>query len=170
MMTFKRSAPKVMPPTLRCQPMSEADIGGMAVEAEPSHQYPTTCLLLLCDRWQQRGGLIWERRWSEGASLNSSMQNKRHPLAFIDAYWTFMETNQWMQHSEGCVVDFSSGSVGHLRWCRFVWVQHAALIHHWWKCTASGSDCVKKQHFVADNLLYQMVLLCSLYLLQFPWK
>ena len=30
------AAPKVMPPTLLCQPtISEADVGGMAVEAEP---------------------------------------------------------------------------------------------------------------------------------------
>ena len=38
------------------------------------------------------------------------------------------------------------------------------------KITANGGDCVGKQHFAAQNLLYQIVLLCSLYLLQFPWK
>ena len=27
---------------------------------------------------------------------------------------------------------------------------------------ANGGDCVEKQHFVAENLLYQIVLLCSL--------
>ena len=37
---FVRAAPKIMPPILLCWPaMTEADIGGMAVEAEPSHQY-----------------------------------------------------------------------------------------------------------------------------------
>jgi len=30
-----------------------------------------------------------------------------------------------------------------------------ALVHHWWKCTANGGDYGEKQHFVAENLLYQ---------------
>jgi len=35
-----RVAPKLMPPILLCWPtMSEADVGGMAVEVEPSHHY-----------------------------------------------------------------------------------------------------------------------------------
>jgi len=45
-----------------------------------------------------------------------------------------------------------------------------ALLHLWRKCIANGGDYVEKQCFVAKNLLYQIVLLCSLYLLQFPWK
>ena len=35
---------------------------------------------------------------------------------------------------------------------------------------ANGGDYVEIQCFVAENLLHQIVLLCSLYLLQFPWK
>jgi len=51
----------------------------------------------------------------------------------------------------------------------------AQLWHHKMKSIsisslANGGDCVEKQCFVAENLLYQIVLLCSLYLLQFPWK
>jgi len=45
-----------------------------------------------------------------------------------------------------------------------------ALVHCWQKCTANGVDCVVKQYFVAENFLYQTVLLCSLYLLSFPGK
>jgi len=38
-----RTSPKVIPPVLLCQPMmSEADVGSMAVEIEPSHQYSIT--------------------------------------------------------------------------------------------------------------------------------
>ena len=38
-----RAAGKVMPPILLSWPsMSEADVGGMAVEVEPSHQYSAT--------------------------------------------------------------------------------------------------------------------------------
>jgi len=40
-----------------------------------------------------------------------------------------------------------------------------ALVHHWRKCIATGGDYVEKQCFVAKNLLYQIVLFCSLYLL-----
>ena len=40
-----------------------------------------------------------------------------------------------------------------------------AHVHHRQKCIASGVDYVKKEEcFVATNLLYQIVLLCSLYL------
>jgi len=39
------------------------------------------------------------------------------------------------------------------------------LVHHWGKCIANGGECIEKQHFVAENLLPHIVLLCSLYLL-----
>jgi len=47
-----------MPPTLRCWPMtSEADVGAMAVEAEPSHQYPVT---FCCHETNGSRGAIWD--------------------------------------------------------------------------------------------------------------
>ena len=57
--------------------------------------------LLLCDRLQQKSSLTewnltWERVWSKGVSLNSSMRKKWHPLTFIDTCWVSMETKQWM--------------------------------------------------------------------------
>ena len=36
-----------------------------------------------------------------------------------------------------------------------------ALIHHWRNCIADGGDYVEKWCFVAENLLYQIVLLYS---------
>jgi len=39
------------------------------------------------------------------------------------------------------------------------------LVDYWCKCIANGGDCVEKQCFVAANLLYQLLLLCSLFLL-----
>ena len=55
---FMRASLKVMPPILWCWPTtSEADGGGMAVEAEPSHQYsPTLC----CCAMDGSRGKIWE--------------------------------------------------------------------------------------------------------------
>ena len=45
-----RAALKAKPPILSCWPMtSEADIGGTAVEVEPSHQYPITCCCCVTD-------------------------------------------------------------------------------------------------------------------------
>ena len=38
------------------------------------------------------------------------------------------------------------------------------------KCLANSGDYVEKQCFVAENLLYQILLLSSFYLLWFPWK
>jgi len=45
-----RAALKEMCPILLCWPtMSEADIVGMAVEVEPSHQYPIVCCCCVAD-------------------------------------------------------------------------------------------------------------------------
>jgi len=58
-----RAAPKVLPPISLFWPMmSEADVGDMAVEIVPSHQYRLHCIV--CDRWQQRGSLTgWHLTW-----------------------------------------------------------------------------------------------------------
>lgn len=45
-----------------------------------------------------------------------------------------------------------------------------ALAHDGQKCIANDGDSVEKQHVVAENLLYQAKLLCSLYQMQFPRK
>ena len=41
-----KAAPEVMLPILLCWPTTEVGVGGMAVEVEPSHQYPITLLSL----------------------------------------------------------------------------------------------------------------------------
>ena len=72
-------------------------------------------MLLLCDRWQQRGTLTkqfptWKCVWSKDLSLSSSMWRKWYQLIFMDACWMFMQTKQWMWAQWGggwCV--FSSG-------------------------------------------------------------
>ena len=58
-------------------------------------------ILLLCDKWQQMDSLAqwyltWKSVWNKGVELNSFMKKKLHPVAFIDASWTFMELKQWM--------------------------------------------------------------------------
>jgi len=76
----KRTVLKVKPPILLCWPMtSEADVCGTSVRG---WTLPQTfhCILLLCDRWQQRDGLTkwhltWECIWKE-LSVNFSTQRK----------------------------------------------------------------------------------------------
>ena len=72
------------------------------------------------------------------------------------------------EHSEvwgGYFWAVTTVTVGHLNWCRFVQVLHACScsslvkMHTWWWCLCW------KMVFVADSLFYQIVLLCSLYLL-----
>jgi len=49
-MKYTKAALKVMPPILFFWPTtSEADVGGMAVDAEPSQQYPVTCCCCVTD-------------------------------------------------------------------------------------------------------------------------
>ena len=110
MKSCARAAPKVMPPTLLYGPtVSEVDNSGMAVEVEPSRQYPIICCYHMTDgSWRgslTKWCLTWKCLWNKRVSLNSCMRNKLHPLTSIDACWMFMETKQWTQW----VVHFSSG-------------------------------------------------------------
>jgi len=91
------------------------------------------CILLPCDRWQQKGSLAklcltWKHVWSKGVALKSSVQKKWHPLTFVDTCWMFMETEQgmWAQWCGGvCVSAGVTTTVAHLCWCRCLWAQHA---------------------------------------------
>jgi len=48
---YTKAAPKVMPPVLLCWPTtSEVDVGCMAVEVEPSHNYSTCKFLLITEQ------------------------------------------------------------------------------------------------------------------------
>jgi len=71
--------------------------------------------------------LIWKCRWTKGVLLNSSMRQKWHPLTFIDACWTFMETKEWMwtqQRGGWCISAVVTVTVGHF-WCRLLWERYA---------------------------------------------
>ena len=87
-----------------------------------------------------------------------------HPLTFTDACWTFLEIEQWMWAQRGVGGEFqqswqqvtSPGADCYMHGTQ-------ALVHLWQKCTANGDNYVEKDCSVAENLLYQTVLLCSLY-------
>jgi len=73
-----------------------------------------------------------------------------------------METEQWMQAQWGMGGAFQ-------QWWQQQWgistdedfYKHGmqAPVHHWWQCRASGGDCGEQNCFIAENLLYQIVLL-----------
>ena len=76
--------------------MAEADVGGVAVEVETSHQYSITFCCCATDGsrgavWQNGvwHGSVYEAKWGE---LNSSMQKKGHQSTFLKTCRMFMET------------------------------------------------------------------------------
>ena len=140
---------------------------------------PKFCSMVLpCDRWQQRGSLTqWhltgKRVWSKAASLKSLTRKKWHQLTFFAAWWMFIETKHW-EHSEVVAgvfqaVETETGKMSHIldssaqHSCHII--KWRASLHCWWKCTAKVGDHTEKQCVVAENLLYEAVLLYSLYLL-----
>mgnify|MGYP001856533974 FL=1 len=62
---------------------------------------------------------------------------------FIDTFWTFMETKQWMWW----VVHYSSdNSVLHPLLQIFYNGSMQALVHHWQKYIANGGDYAEKNN------------------------
>jgi len=83
-------------------------------------------------------------------------------LTFNNAYWTLLETKQWMLTHWGgvwCISAAVTVPVGHLHECWFYENSMPTLVHCWQKCTANCGDSVEKYCSVADNYLYQRVLL-----------
>jgi len=75
--------------------------------------------------------------------------------------------NSRYEHREGWVVRFFSGDRGSGSFLLEQICMSAACssCSSLVKCTADGGDYLGKYCFVAENLLYQIVLLCSFYLL-----
>jgi len=112
---------------------------------------PTSpCMLLLCDRWQQRGSLtewclMWKCGWSKSVELK-----KWHPLTFFNACWMFAETKQWMWTQWGggwCILAVTTATVGHLHSTDFYKHSMQALVHHCQKCIACCGDYVEEIMF-----------------------
>ena len=134
-------------------------------------------ILLPRDRWQQRGRLTeWHLTWkcvlNKEVELNSSTRKKKC------THWCLLilAEGSW-KPSSGCEHSEAVGGAFQQQW---QWVtstgadiyKHGmlALVHSWQKCIANGGAYVEKECFVAENFLYQMVLLYSWYQLQFSLK
>jgi len=146
--------------------MSAQDIrGGMAVEVESSLQYSITLYCCVTDgsRGSVRQNGIWHGSVYEVKVCHwiPPSGKKWHPLTFIIACWTLMETTQW--GSGWCISAVVTVTVGHFCWCGFLQVCHAALVHRWWKHSQWWWLCWKT---VLHSWQFDLSeLLCSLYLL-----
>ena len=128
----KKIALKVMPPILLCwPPTSEVDVGSIAAEVEPSHQYSVT---FCCSATDGSRGAVWKNGVWHGSENEGKVcpwippcEKKWHPLTFINTCWTFLETKQWMWAQWGnghC----ASAMMKAGRPCRFrfLWAQHVS--------------------------------------------
>ena len=130
-----RADPKVMPPILLC--------------------YQRWKLVL----WQW--GWTFPSLWSKVVSLSSSMWKKWHPFTFIDTWWMFAETEEWMWAQWGSwwyisavvtatvghgglqLLTFASYSLPHqMSVCQtapllpsVIWQQH--VTEYWHECSSS---------------------------------
>ena len=129
---------------------------------------PVFCYTLLpCNRLQQRETVCdMEVSIKQRGVTEFYRVKKWHAVRFISACRTFMESRKRMLAQRGggwCVSAVATAVVGQFHLCRFLWAQHAgsysslAKMHStwWWLC----------QSFIIENLLYQIVLSCSWYLL-----
>ena len=143
--------------------MSEADVGGTAVEAEPSHQYSITCCCCVTDGskeavWQNGvwHGSVYEAKVCHWIPLCGKNSTHWYPLILAEHLWrpngevvggVFQWWWQWV---------ISTGADCYERSMQI-------LVHHWWKYIADDGYYVEKLCFVAENLLYQMVLFVSIF-------
>ena len=113
--SIMRAALKVMPPVFLCWPMtSEAGVGGMAVEAEPSHQYPIPCRCygqngVWCGGACEAKVCHWIPPWGKNGT-------HCHLLMLAECLWR-------PNHVGWCTSAVVTAAAGHLCRCRFLWPQ-----------------------------------------------
>ena len=123
-------------------------------------------ILLLCDRWQQRGSLTkwhlaWKFAWSIHIELNSSMRKIWHPLTFV-VHWA-------CDHSEVVMMWFSSGNsvcehsemvgVADFYEWHAVFCSPQVKMHSWWIWLH------RKTVFCSWEFVLSNSIICSFYLL-----
>ena len=172
-----RDAPKVMPP-IRCWlTTSEVDIYGMAVDDEPSHKYSVTFCYHVTDGGR---GAAWQNGIWHGSAYEAKVCHWIPPwgkiIAPIDSHWLLLnvygDQTVDVRTVRCCVIHFSSdgsNSISPLLMQIFMSAACRLLLN-----TGKNAELVvvtaEKLCFVVDSVLYLLVLLGSLYLLQFPWK
>ena len=125
-----RAVPKVMPPILLCwHMMSEADVGGMTVEIEPSHQYSIT---FCCHATDDMRGTVWQVDVWYGSVYEVGVQHWicacwKNSIQWHSSVLTehLRRPNGGCEHSEAVGGAFQQWQVivAHLHLCRLLWVQ-----------------------------------------------
>ena len=83
--TITRVAPKLMPPILLCWPTtSEADVGDMAVEGEPSHQH---FVKFCCRATDGSRGAVWQNGVWHGSAYEAKVCNWIPPCGKNCTLW-----------------------------------------------------------------------------------
>lgn len=176
-MTYLTGAPlKVMPPMppIRWPVTSEADVGVVAAEGEPYHQYPIAfwCCVIDGSRGAVGKSDVWHGsaygakicHWISPCGKNCTHW---HSLILVECLWGL---NSGCEHSEEVDGAFQ-------QWQQ--WVTPLAQIFMDAPCrllfTGGKNEWLMvltalKKSVLQQSLLYQTVLSCSLYLLSFPWK
>ena len=135
-----RVVQKAMPPTLLCWPrMSEVDVGGMALEVEPSHQRSITFCCHVTDGSRGAAGQDGVWLWSayEEKVWNWILPCRKngtcwHSLTLIECFIDILNieyghSEHWMWAQWGGGWFFSAvttATMGHLCWERYLQEQH----------------------------------------------
>ena len=143
--------------------MSEADVGSMAVEVEPYHQYSVLFCCCVTDGSREA---IWQNGIWHGGVCEPKVCHSIPPCGKNCTHWhpSMRAEHLWISNS-GCEHSEVMGGAFQQWW---QWITSAGadfykrgtqpLVYRWQKCIANGDDCVEKQCFVAENLLYQCYL------------
>ena len=158
-----------MPPILWCWPLtSEADVGGMAVGAEPSHWYP---ILFCCHRTDGSRGTVWHNCIWRGSAHGAKgwdwpppRGKKWHAGTFINACEHLWRSNSGCERSEWWVVCFSSADSGPSLLVQLFFPppferSMQALVHHWWMCASNSGEYFEQQCFVESALSNSIIVL-----------
>ena len=113
-----------MHPVLLYWPIiSEANVGSMAVDAEPPHQYS---IIFCCCKTDGGRGTVWQNGIWHGSVYKAKGRNWIPPCEKNS-------TQQWQQWQ--WVTSTGADVYKH---------EMQALVHCWWRCIANGGDCVEK--------------------------
>ena len=150
-----RTALKVMSSiSLCCPTKSESDIGDMAVDNEPSHQYPITfyCLVTNSSR-----GTVWQNDIWHGSTYEAKVCNWIAPCRKNSTHWyspmlaeCLWRTNSRRYHSNSVGSAFQQWQ--QRQWVTstgtdFYWCSIQVLLHLFQKIIAKGGSYVKKIAF-----------------------
>ena len=124
----------------------EADLGGITVEVEPSHQYS---IKFCCSAADGSSGEVWQNGVWHGSEDEAKVCPWILPCEKNGTHWHsltlavhFWRPNSGREHSVASVLQQWWKQVAPTSsdfYKQSMW----ALTHHWWKFTASGGDCWK---------------------------